>query len=133
MGHLPIPDATSRAEPSAIRQVVLRISSRQELIVEREVVARKKESKVERLARMAWRPEGAKEQSESEDELEKPVTRHTKDVVEYIVLQRRMLKGEEEPWKVWGFVEPTTLTKLDEAVKTEEQAKAYNAARMGLA
>ena len=34
-----------------------------------------------------------------------PGTGQVKDVSEYVVLQRRMWKEEEEPWMVWGTVE----------------------------
>ena len=31
-----------------------------------------------------------------------------KTVVEYLVLQKRVVRGEEEDWKVWGFTEEST-------------------------
>ncbi len=35
-----------------------------------------------------------------------------KDVVEYVVIQRRLWKGSEERWLVWGTVEESTVEKL---------------------
>jgi protein MBA1 len=31
-----------------------------------------------------------------------------KTVVEYLVLQKRVIRGSEEEWKVWGFTEEST-------------------------
>lgn len=53
---------------------------------------------------------------------------HTKDMVEYIVMQRRMWKGKEEPWKVWGFVEKTTVESIERDTEKTEQMMAYDAA-----
>lgn len=38
-------------------------------------------------------------------------------VVEYLVLQKRVIRGREGEWKVWGFAEETTpaLLESDEA------------------
>ena len=30
-----------------------------------------------------------------------------KKVMEYVVLQKRMIKGKEDPWKIWGMTEET--------------------------
>ena len=38
-------------------------------------------------------------------------------VVEYLVLQQRVIRGEEEEWKVWGFTEETT----PEVLKQDEE------------
>ncbi|KAF2819993.1 hypothetical protein CC86DRAFT_449620 [Ophiobolus disseminans] len=37
-----------------------------------------------------------------------------KKVVEYLVLQKRMLRGKEENWKVWGFAQESTPESLEE-------------------
>ena len=37
-----------------------------------------------------------------------------KTVVEYLVLQRRVINGKEEGWKVWGFAEESTPAKIEE-------------------
>ncbi|KAL8734418.1 MAG: hypothetical protein Q9181_003221 [Wetmoreana brouardii] len=67
---------------SAIRQVVVRLQSRQTL--------------VRVLSNGSSRPE----------ELVKG-TGEDKPVSEYLVLQRRMWQGEEEPWMIWGTTEET--------------------------
>lgn len=35
-----------------------------------------------------------------------------RDVMEYVVIQKRMWKGREEGWLVWGTTEETTVEKL---------------------
>lgn len=30
-----------------------------------------------------------------------------KKVTEYVVLQKRMIRGKEDPWKIWGMTEET--------------------------
>ncbi|CAO2657659.1 Nn.00g037850.m01.CDS01 [Neocucurbitaria sp. VM-36] len=37
-----------------------------------------------------------------------------KTVVEYLVLQKRVIKGKEEEWKVWGFADESTPQKIEE-------------------
>lgn len=71
-------------EGMAIRQAVVRISSRQ------------------RLTRHA--PDGTVV----------PGTGEEREVQEYLVIQRRMLAGKEEDWHVWGTTEETTLARLEE-------------------
>lgn len=47
-----------------------------------------------------------------------------KQVDEYVVIQRRIMKGKEEPWMVWGTTQETSvdemLGKLESAVTKEE-------------
>lgn len=76
---------------SAIRQVVVRLQSRQS------------------LARTVFSGPGRPEELVKGTGKGKPVS-------EYVVLQRRMWKGEEEPWMIWGTTEetdPDTLLKGD--------------------
>lgn len=37
---------------------------------------------------------------------------HEKDVKEYVVIQKRLWKGREEGWLVWGTTEEMTMEKL---------------------
>jgi protein MBA1 len=37
-----------------------------------------------------------------------------KEVVEYLVLQKRVIRGKEEDWKVWGFTQESTPEKIEE-------------------
>ncbi len=38
---------------------------------------------------------------------------YIKDVTEYLVIQRRMIRGVQQPWLVWGTTQETTLDELD--------------------
>ncbi|KAI4195697.1 MAG: hypothetical protein LQ350_007054 [Teloschistes chrysophthalmus] len=68
---------------SAVRQVIVRLQSRQT------------------LARVGSSGPGLMEDAYKQPDKEKAVS-------EYLVLQRRMWKGEEEPWMIWGTTEETT-------------------------
>lgn len=50
---------------------------------------------------------------------------NTKHMVEYLVLQRRMWKGAEESWKIWGTVEETKVEDVlgHESVHTPAMGK----------
>lgn len=39
-------------------------------------------------------------------------TGQDKEIREYVVVQRRIWKGVEEPWVVWGTTEETNLSKI---------------------
>lgn len=39
-------------------------------------------------------------------------TGQDKEIREYVVIQRRIWKGVEEPWVVWGTTEETSLSKI---------------------
>jgi protein MBA1 len=43
-----------------------------------------------------------------------PGSGQEKDVLEYVVIQKMMLRGKEEDWRVWGTTDETTIDKLDE-------------------
>ena len=72
---------------SAMRQAVVRIQSRQS------------------LARITGvRPDG--------QEMVAKGTGEEKEIREYVVVQRRLWKGVEGPWTVWGTTEETSLSKI---------------------
>lgn len=37
-----------------------------------------------------------------------------KEITEYVVIQKRIWKEEEEPWRIWGTTVATNLNKMDE-------------------
>lgn len=84
---------------SAIRQVVVRIRSKQSLARIIPATKGRRESVVEGMDQ-------------------------DKQVDEYVVIQRRIMKGKEEPWMVWGTTQETSvdemLGKLESAVTKEE-------------
>jgi protein MBA1 len=71
-------------EKSGLRQAVVRISSRQSLT----------------------RYKG--------DGTPVPRTGTEKEIREYLVIQKMLIKGTEEPWKVWGTTDETTLEAWEE-------------------
>lgn len=125
----PIPGADDRDAPTAIRQVVLRMKTRQLLTIQQKTAA-KTDARDRRKKPLAWSPDGV--QLEAEED--KPVVSetHEKDVIEYIVMQQRMMRGRLEPWAVWGFGEKTTLKLIRDDQKAVEQTQEYDQANPGL-
>jgi protein MBA1 len=123
----PMPGSDDRNTPSYFRQVVVRLKTRQLLTIERKDPTQSPASGSKKKSKpLVWKPDGVtsemKEAAEEDAGLVR-YERHEQDVVEYVVLQRRMLKGVEEPWKVWGFTERTTLKRL---LEDEEAVEAMN-------
>lgn len=84
-------------EGAAVRQAVVRICSRQKLT--------------------RWR------RVRGENELEMvPGSGKEKDVVEYVVVQRRCGNWKEEDWQVWGTTGETTLKDVEEWQRRELEA-----------
>jgi protein MBA1 len=73
-----------------IRQVVVRITSRQTTVTEQVSETRKGKQAVD----------------------EEPKVK-TQDCTEYLVLQKMLWMGEEQDWRVWGYATPTTVADLD--------------------
>jgi hypothetical protein len=113
---------------SAIRQVVVRLASTQAFKTARSTGATKpasKTSSVRSAPGLTWIPDEVKnlkkKQTRSEDlEVEAsgrvdPVAKEEplKKVVEYLVLQKRVLSGvEESTWKIWGFTKESTPQRI---------------------
>ena len=72
---------------AAMRQAVVRIQSRQSL------------AKITEVG-----PDGREKMAKG--------TGQEKEIREYVVLQRRIWKGVEEPWIVWGTTEETSLSQI---------------------
>ncbi|KAK2743396.1 hypothetical protein FQN57_004861 [Myotisia sp. PD_48] len=87
-----------------IRQVVVRIQSRQSLVSPLPAP--------DVTARSTTQAQATIEQKRSED-IEIQQREKQKDCTEYVVLQRFMFGGVEGDWKVWGLVEETTFQDLD--------------------
>ncbi|KAF3482322.1 uncharacterized protein GIQ15_05081 [Arthroderma uncinatum] len=81
------------ADGMGIRQVIVRIQSRQSLITPSALVSQLGEQQIQ--------------------ELENQQQEKQKDCTEYIVLQRMMWGGKDGDWKVWGLTEETTIEDLD--------------------
>ena len=53
-------------------------------------------------------------------------TSREKKTVEYVVLQKRMLRGEEGKWKIWGTIEESKVEDIlgdDAVVATQTWSK----------
>jgi protein MBA1 len=110
-----------------IRQVVIRVKTRQRLVEKRTPTAKPEiqaqiqqtVSKGKRKA-LAWKPDAGKPLVEADapgveqNVVETPLsTEMEKDVTEYLVLQKRVLQGvEDKEWKVQGFAAETTLDSI---------------------
>jgi protein MBA1 len=100
---------------TAYRQVIVRLESLQTL------TKTTKTSSHTTSRRPVWVPEEAKaklDQAAREEEARDVEAfvdngKQTK-VVEYLVLQRRLIGGKEEDWKVWGFADVTTPESIEE-------------------
>ncbi|KAL9054929.1 MAG: hypothetical protein Q9162_003870 [Coniocarpon cinnabarinum] len=46
-----------------------------------------------------------------------------KEVIEYIVIQKRVLQSVEEPWKFWGTTQPTTMEHWAETINPPQDAQ----------
>jgi protein MBA1 len=114
---------------TAYRQAVIRLESVQSLTRR---MGNKANTKG--LQKAAWLPDAVREQQEKsrmavqkqrdENGMETVETHNTqgqfaktgvkKTVVEYIVLQQRVVQGKPEEWKVWGFTEESTPESVQE-------------------
>jgi protein MBA1 len=96
-------------ERAGVRQAVVRIHTQQSLRIGRAPQGKKKGSLEE--------PENSQKEEpfwgygDNDANIEWGAER-TKDVIEYVVLQRRLIKGKEEDWCLLGFVEPTTIADI---------------------
>lgn len=44
-------------------------------------------------------------------------TGHTKDITEYVVIQRRMIEGKEGKWKIWGTTTESDTEAIADGLK----------------
>lgn len=81
---------------TGVRQVIVRIQSRQSLIKPAAISPRSPTAKVE--------------QSE---EIKQQMEEKQQDCTEYVVIQRMMWAGRDGEWKIWGMADETTVHELD--------------------
>ncbi|KAF2279551.1 uncharacterized protein EI97DRAFT_430603 [Westerdykella ornata] len=138
-GYLPVTGADDKDHPYVIRQLVLRKSTRQVLRIERQRqpdhrarVTGSSGTTLQRKRRLLWSPDGDQpgargrvmEEEEEWDEEVKGEERHDKNVVEYLVLQQVMVRGELKDWRLWGFADKTTVQSIEENETKEEELAA---------
>jgi protein MBA1 len=112
-----------QSENTAYRQVVFRLDSKQVLKI-RDMGS--KNGRVPHASKgsspkgLKWVPEQAANNSKDMEKtsdrtsLEFADNGETKRVVEYLVLQKRVVKRKEEDWKVWGFAQESTPEVIEE-------------------
>ncbi|KAJ4413280.1 hypothetical protein N0V91_000255 [Didymella pomorum] len=101
---------------TSYRQCIVRLESEQTLATK--PVALRAES---RVGKPVWAPAsiaslGAakKDVAKKDVEVEKAEQKQTQTVVEYLVMQTRVMGGNTEDWKIWGFAGETTPAKMEE-------------------
>ena len=101
---------------SAYRQVIVRLASVQALQIEDKKGPVKDKSPFH--SKSEWKPRGAKHVQQKPPQ-EPQYLDNGKDqkVVEYLVMQRRVYKGKEGEWQIWGFAEPST----PESIQRDEE------------
>ncbi|EUC47739.1 hypothetical protein COCMIDRAFT_34806 [Bipolaris oryzae ATCC 44560] len=115
---------------TAYRQVVVRLVSEQSL---RALPASSSSTTTPNRAihRLPWIPDAARQQLEKQRQRERKMQDENggsevaaldaveeenvvpKTVTEYLVLQKRVIRGKEDDWKVWGFAEESTPSVIE--------------------
>lgn len=118
---------------SASRQVVVRIKSEQAKEIKWDSIPGMKKA-TRRQGRLAWTPTGSQpEKQEPEHEHEDGEAAHRMPIkriekfTEYIILQKRMLRGQEGEWKILSFAEPHTLESIAKDEEYQNQVAEYQA------
>lgn len=132
---MPIPgEEEDRAVPTAMRQIVVKLTTTQRLSVIHQdaALAQKRSTPGKRRDALAWKPQTAAERrkAKAEAELEDTVSSKSgqpieRKVTEYIVLHQRMLRGVIEEWKIWGFTEPSTVASIAKNEQFEKDLGEY--------
>ncbi|KAH7078562.1 hypothetical protein FB567DRAFT_138554 [Paraphoma chrysanthemicola] len=107
---------------SGYRQLVVRLDSTQVLKISNAGLEKgwtPHASKSSLPKGLTWKPEGTVNKTKSVAKSDKPSMDFAdngvpKRVVEYMVLQKRVVGGSEEAWKVWGFVQESTPEVIEE-------------------
>jgi len=104
----------SESPDSSFRQCIVRLESEQQLSVRSSSPS---SSAAQRQARaLAWMPKSARAELDAVSAKagagDKQTVRDT--VVEYVVMQTRVIRGKPEDWKLWGFTKATTPEMLQE-------------------
>ncbi|KAF1934340.1 uncharacterized protein M421DRAFT_415374 [Didymella exigua CBS 183.55] len=96
---------------TSYRQCIVRLESEQSLTVS--PLATRAEPRKTRAPK--WTPSAStKKDMAAESTKVKAETRQSQTVVEYLVMQTRVMDGKEEEWKIWGFADETTPAKMEE-------------------
>jgi protein MBA1 len=102
---------------TAFRQAVIRIESTQELSMSYDDGKKGRTPKPSSKKGIRWSPSDAKKEEGSgkEDKVEFADNGKPRRVVEYLVLQRRVISGKEDTeWKAWGFAKESTPESIED-------------------
>jgi hypothetical protein len=102
---------------TAFRQAVVRIESTQELTMSYDDGKKGRAFKPASRNGIRWSPPEVNKEnkSEKEDKVEFADNGKLKRVVEYLVLQRRVISGKEDrDWKAWGFAKESTPERIED-------------------
>lgn len=100
---------------TAYRQAIVRLESVQTLDLQVPAKPSSPSSGPGRSPR--WTPAEARQKEPQEtvdgsDSAEFPENGKPQTVIEYLVLQQRVVRGKQEEWKVWGFAKESTPASL---------------------
>lgn len=133
VSHRAQPLGEDQLPDTAYRQAIIRIKSTQRLTLTGEDSASSASASSSLTSpstvKGRWYPDELKEKlKNAKPEKQKMTTMETrmdgyldsgktKEVVEYLVLQKRVIRGKEEDWKVWGFTQESTPVRVEEDAK----------------
>lgn len=118
---------------TAYRQVVVRIASRQKLTLSGGYTGEGNASKAQLPSRLRWVPEHVRRREEHRGTKKGDGfvdNGKVQEVVEYLVLQNRLIRGEEEGWKVQGFAQESTPARMQEDEEYWNKTLSAQAAEM---
>lgn len=102
---------------TSYRQCVVRLESEQQL----SMTPISSPSATHKTRAPKWTPSHAQSKkdvvsapAEAQQDLEFTDNGKVQTVVEYLVMQTRVMEGKEEDWKVWGFASESTPAKIEE-------------------
>ncbi|KAF2265313.1 hypothetical protein CC78DRAFT_567679 [Lojkania enalia] len=119
-------------DATGLRQVIVRVHTRQRLTMTRKTVRRSRQSGRQETYSISWNPDGEPPERIHADIVGPLSFTFERDIVEYVVLQRRVVRGEAEEWKVWGLTEPSTTQSIAKDKKYIEDMRQYEAEKPGL-
>jgi protein MBA1 len=101
---------------TSYRQCVVRIESEQQL----SMTPVNSSTFTNKTRAPKWTPENARQKetvgaaTDAGQKVESRDNGKMQTVVEYLVMQTRVVEGKEEDWKVWGFASESTPAKIEE-------------------
>ncbi|KAF2105831.1 hypothetical protein BDV96DRAFT_356207 [Lophiotrema nucula] len=116
-------------ERTGMRQVVVRLPTSQTL-----KTTRKSSPPSQRASRrkLVWTPDGKQPEAPAVIDAPSGVSTFEDNVVEYLVLQKRIVSGVPEEWRVWGFAEPTDTARIAKDKELSQHLRDYQSAGSSL-